>query len=331
MSTLSALGARSLPATAYPVADPQTHARTTNLPASKLAGGDAASAISLSDDGVNLQKRLSTLGNATVDLAQNLIGSFAEALFGDAGKGAAISFDSVSLDAQSSLDVSLQHSSGPDGSSDSAAFQLSDSTHFLGKGSITTADGRKFDFEIEVQYSDQLSASASQTQSGGGSGAANGLARQLGDLAKAVADGGGDGGGAPPATTPVATGSPNLPTVHLPNIDFPGTLADLFRLIGHDLQATLSTNDQSGDKTGGANIDRNTLRNLSLRLLSLVDTKNKDTYAAPNSAEARAKSVANTYGVPAAGTTDGTATAASAAPAVADSDAGQQADRAAAA
>jgi hypothetical protein len=65
--------------------------------------------------------------------------------------------------------------------------------------------------------------------------------------------------------------------VQLPNIDFPGTLADLFKLIGRDLQTALSSNDNNSKTSDG--IDRNTLRSLSLRLLNLVDSKDTNTYA----------------------------------------------------
>ncbi|HEU4845240.1 MAG TPA: hypothetical protein VFT05_13325 [Burkholderiaceae bacterium] len=300
MSNISALGARTLPAQAYPAANPQADARPPRIPASGAPAGD--SAISLSNNGIDLEKRLSTLGNATVDLAQSLLGSFAQNLFGDAGKGAAISFDSVSLDAQSSLGAAVQHSSGPNGSTDAAAVQLSDSTHFLGKGTITTADGRKFDFEIEVQYSDQFTAAAGQHS-------ANTVSAQ--------------GAGSKPATASSAgstgqtnsTNSNGLPTVQFPNVDFPGTLADLFQLIGRNLQSSLSV-IPGGDQGDGNNIDRTTLRNLSLRLLSLVDSKHKDTYSSSNGAETRAKSVADAYGAPSSATDPAqSATAAPPAPA----------------
>jgi hypothetical protein len=298
MSNISALGARTLPAQAYPAALSQADARPAKVPVSGTAAGD--NAISLSNSGIDLEKRLSSLGNSTVDLAQSLLGSFAQNLFGDAGKGATIAFDSVSLDAQSSLSAAVQHSSGPNGSTDAAGVQLTDSTHFLGKGSITTADGRKFDFEIEVQYSDQFTAAAGQhssgtasTQGAGGSQGAPGTASSTGQAS--------------------GTNTSGLPTVQFPNVDFPGTLADLFQLIGRNLQSNLSVNP--GDKGNGNNIDRTTLRSLSLRLLSLVDSKRKDTYTPPTGAEARAKSVADAYGTPPAAVAEPAQSATVAAPA----------------
>ena len=256
---------------------------------------------SLSSSGLDLQKRLADVGNSTIDLAQNLVGSFTQALFGDAGKGANISFDSVSLEAQSSFVVGVQHSQGANGTTDSAALQLTDSSHFLGKGTITTADGRKFDFEVEIKYSDELTAGASQSQD-----LASGQPTAPSASGNA-SDSGGEGNS--------AEGSSNLPTVSFPNIDFPGTLADLFKLIGHDLQSTLSAPHLGSDKSQSNNIDRTALRSLSLRLLSLIDKKNSDTYEPPS----LAKSVADTYGAQSgdspAASADSAAPAASAAPA----------------
>jgi hypothetical protein len=103
---------------------------------------------------------------------------------------------------------------------------------------------------VEVQYNAELNAAASQTSST--------------DSLPAPQD------SSKPSTK-------DLPTVQLPNIDFPGTLADLFKLIGRDLQTALSSSDNNSKTSDG--IDRNTLRSLSLRLLNLVDSKDTNTYA----------------------------------------------------
>ncbi|GJI90324.1 hypothetical protein [Duganella hordei] len=277
MSTIPALGARSLPASTH-AANPYGDSKSSATSAGKLAKSTDSAPTSLSSDGLDLQKHVASVGNATVDFAQNFLSSFTNSLFGDAAKGAVIDFDSASLDTSSTFGVAVQHSSGPNGSSDAAAFQLSDSSHFIGKGTITTADGRKFDFEVEVQYNYDLTAGASQS-----SGAA-----QQPDTQAA--------GNKPVASN--SAGSDNLPTVQVPNIDFPGTLADLFKLIGRDLQTALSTGDDKNSQTSNG-IDRNTLRNLSLRLLNLVDSKDTNTYSAPSSAD-KAKSAADAYGAQAA-------------------------------
>ena len=290
MSTIPALGAQPYRST-LPALLPQDDGKSgaaNGAKATKLAplGND----VTLSRSGIDLQKRVDSVGNATVDLAQNLLGSFAQSLFGDAAKGAQISFDSVSLDTSSSYGALVQHSSGPNGSSDTAAFQLTDSSHFLGKGTITTADGRKFDFEVEVQYEARIEGGISQS-----SGAANnGQANNHGKAA--------DAGKANDSNGKAANGakSDTLPTVQLPNIDFPGSLADLFKLIGQDLTANLlggaaglgqsGAQDASGDQSqaqGGS---------LTLRLLKLIDSPTPlDLYAPPNTAESRAKALADSY------------------------------------
>jgi hypothetical protein len=242
-------------------ATPRNDGKTDGAAALQKTKGTSASPVSLSGDGLDLQKRLASVGNATVDFAQDFVSSFTQALFGDAAKGAVIDFDSSSLEASSSYALGVQHSEGANGTTDAAAFQLSDSSHFIGKGTITTADGRKFDFEVEVQYNYELNAAASQTTAP--------AAEQADDK-------------------PKATGTKDLPTVQLPNIDFPGTLADLFKLIGVDLQSALASNDGSDSQTSDG-IDRNTLRSLSLRLLNLVDSKDANTYADLNGAD-KAKS-----------------------------------------
>ena len=279
MTSLPPLGARTLPASLYAANGP-TDSKAHPPTVTKQAVTAVNSPISLSSDGVDLQKRLDSVSNRTVDYAQELITSFAQQLFGDAGKGATISFDSASLEASSSYAVGVQHTENANGTTDAAALQLNDSSHFLGKGTITTADGRKFDFEMEIQYSYQLQASASETH---GSGASNGQPG-VPAIPAAPASNGSDSTAA--ADKPAGA---SLPAVVFPNIDFAGTLADLFKLIGHDLHGTLST--PGSDKNHGNGFDRNALRSLSLRLLSLVDHKSNDTYS-----PSKAKSVADAYG-----------------------------------
>ncbi|MET0267604.1 MAG: hypothetical protein ABW202_18565 [Duganella sp.] len=275
MATIPAFGARNLQATNYyPVKADGNAANTGNLgnlgstPATQKASGVSAAPL-LSSNGLDLQKRVASLGNATVDFAQDFVSSFTQALFGDAAKGATIDFDSASLETSSSFALGVQQSSGPNGTRSLAGFSLSDSSHFIGKGTITTADGRKFDFEVEVKYDYQLDAAASQSTE-------KLAAPQQTDK---------------PASNQVAN-SKDLPTVQLPNIDFAGTLADLFQLIGRDLNSALSAggNDQQGGSNADS-IDRNTLRGLSLRLLNLVDSRDTNTYAPPSAAE-QAKSAA---------------------------------------
>lgn len=241
-----------------------TGAQQTDGKTSALQKSQGTTPAAKSGNPLDLASRVASVGTATVDFAEDFVNSFTQALFGDAAKGAVIDFESASLETSSSYAVGYQRSSGANGVSEAAAFSLSDSSHFIGKGTITTADGRKFDFEVEVQYNYELNAAASRTSD------ADALRAPDRDTDR-------------PSTK-------DLPTVQLPNIDFPGTLADLFKLIGRDLQTALASSND-GDNQTGDGIDRNTLRSLSLRLLNLVDSKDTNTYAAPSAAD-KAKAAA---------------------------------------
>ncbi|MES2264194.1 MAG: hypothetical protein V4724_37275 [Pseudomonadota bacterium] len=287
MSTLSPLSPRQFQPASLSTVTPQADGKNLRSGNASLQDKAESDLVSLSKNGIDLQQRLDAVGNSTVDLAQNLLGSFAQKLFGDAGKGATISFDSASLDATSSVAGGVQHSSGANGVTDSAAISLTDSSHFLGKGSITTADGRKFDFEIEVQYDYALEASASKTSSP--AGAANPAATP----AAAGATGG---------KAPVSAADP-LPVVEFPDIKFPGSLQDLFHLFDKPVKTDVPQQGKPDDKAG----------TLSLRLLNLVNSSTSDTYAPPTESENRAKAVAEAYGA-----TDSGTSGAAAAPAQAD-------------
>jgi hypothetical protein len=296
MSTLPALASRTLPASLYAANLPHDAKTSASTAARQVKAGDALSGSgSASSVSNSLEQHVAAVGNDTVDFAQSFLNSFAQSLFGAGGKDAQISFDSASLDTSSTVSAGVRQSGGPQGSS-AAAFQLTDSSHFIGKGTITTADGRKFDFEVEVQYDAQLSASASRTggsdRSSGSSLAASNTgsadSRLLDSLLPAATRNTPSERAA--SSTALTSSSAELPTVQLPNIDFPGTLSDLFKLIGLDLQSALSTGDTSPAKTSDG-IDRNTLRSLSLRLLNLVNSKDTNTYSAPTAAD-KAKAAA---------------------------------------
>ena len=148
MTNLSPLNSRSLLPTALP-SQAEKNARPDNAPLVDKARNDM---VSLSKGGIDLQQRVESLGHSTVDMAQSLVGSFAQQLFGDAAKDATISFDSISLDTSASFAAGVAHTEGAGRVTDAAAFSLTESSHFIGKGTITTADGRTFDFEVEVHH-----------------------------------------------------------------------------------------------------------------------------------------------------------------------------------
>src|SRR5476649_2076276 len=257
MSTLSSLGARALQTPAFPAATTQQYGKTGRSQTAAATGnGTSGSPVSLSDDSI-LQNRAATLGSATVDYAQNLLSSFSQQAFGDASKGETISFDSVSLDTSSAFAESAQQSSGANGSS-SAAAGLSDSAHFIGKGTITTADGRKFDFEVEVQYNDKIEVGASQGNADGSDTSGAAAPDASGDsLATALGQGGAqsaDSTDTSASGSSDSSGTGGLPTVQLPDLNFAGGLADLFQLIGRQIQSGASSSDSStGDASGSSN------------------------------------------------------------------------------
>jgi len=249
MNTLNPIGSRSYQnlSTAQ-----QTEGRQSRTDAVKSTG--ASDAVSLSSKALDMQKRVADLGNSTVDLAQNLIGSFAQSLFGDAANGATISFDSIDLEANSSIEAGMMRSEGADGVKSAAMLNMSEDSHFLGKGTITTADGRKFDFEVEIKYEASLQA-----------GVASSVPSRRQEMAEQN-----------PAMP--------LPTVEFPDIDFPGSLADIFKLMQRNHELSVNKKDDAGND--------NELGKLSMRLLTLVNSESSlDSYM-----PGKAREVADAYG-----------------------------------
>jgi hypothetical protein len=233
MSSLSPLGARGYQNSAL-AGSTQQPARGNNA-VQQTAATKASSNVALSSGAVDLQQRVDALGNDTLDLAQNFLGKFAGQLLGDDAKGATIAFDSVALEASSSMSTGTLKANGADGVKNASAFSLNESSHFLGKGTITLADGTKYDFEVEVQYQASMSA--------GFEGTDEKLAGQ--DSAK------------------------TLPSFDFPDIEWPGGLGDLFKLMDKQVSGDVK-DSESGDVLG----------NLSVRLMQLVkNTQSLDTYA----------------------------------------------------
>ncbi len=299
MSLLPAVSSRPFP---HPTPAAQGDARSGGKvsaaheghPHSPLGG------VALSQSGVDLSAALSdridVLGHSTIDAAQDFLGSFAQRLLGDAADGATISFDSASLSVEAGFAAGVRHGGGPRGSYDAAAFRLSESSHFIGKGTITTEDGESFEFEIEVQYEARIQGSMASL---GGADA---------EL-PASGDGEAEGDGA------------TLPTLQLPDIDFPGSLGDLFKLLGQQLRGDV----EGAPPADGAEAEGGTL---SLRMLNLVNNVTQleaGTRQVQDDAKARAKMLAEAYGAPAPTTSASTSTtepaATAPAPAVAAADA----------
>lgn len=238
MSFLSALSARP-PASTIPPALAQAGGRSVGAQLAPASGNVAArlpvvDPVSLYNDNVSLSpqsmtNRLGALATSTVDTAQTFLDTFVGKLFGDAAKGATVKFDAVAVQAQSAYTAS----STQDGNVRGSAFALDESASFIGTGQLVTADGRSFDFELEVSYEASTRVATEQT------GELPAQARQqLISLPDVL----------------VLTGKP------LPPVKFPGSLDDLFKLLGRELEANI--NGAAGEGGG----------NLSLRLLRLVDS-----------------------------------------------------------
>jgi len=201
------------------------------LPVVDAAGqGEAGSNVSLSQQALNA--RVGELGDKTIDVAQRFLQSFATALFGDAAKGARFNFDSVSVAADTSLSAAVVHGVDASGNAvDGAAINFEESAAFVGHGQLLTNDGQSYDFDIEVAYRASVSASASTATT------------------------------SEPAAASTATPEQALVGKQLPPVKYPGSLADLFKLLGRQLDAS------SGGKDG-ADLDGQ----LSMRLIRLVNS-----------------------------------------------------------
>lgn len=237
MSLLTALGSRPFPAMSLrpdwqdgAVAQSATGKLAARMPVVEPVS-QASGNVSLSQQALNA--RLSQLGDQTVDVAQRLLGTFAQSLFGDAAKGASFSFDAISVSADTSLSVATVHAADANGSIDAAALQFSESSSFIGHGQIVTNDGQSYEFQIEVRYAASVSASAAQASS----------------TQK------------PPAEQPLVPDTAALTGKELPPIKYPGSLADLFKVLGRQLEVKTESGKDDGNQG-----------NLSLRLIRLVNS-----------------------------------------------------------
>ncbi|MGK5026497.1 hypothetical protein [Janthinobacterium sp. RB2R34] len=276
---LPALGARQTGANALTGQQAAKTGGNTSSTADALMQRTAQDVVALSKKGLDLSaqglaQRTDALGNATLDVAQDFVGNMARQMFGD---GASISFDSVDLSAASGYAAQASSSSGAGGTRNAAAFSLAENAHFIGKGTITTADGQTFDFELEVQYESKISASAAYETSN---------ANEQADT--------GDSG--------------DLPTLQLPAMNFAGSLSDLFKMLGQQMQNSIyNAGQDSADQTTSKPGDE--VGSLTLRLLNLLQPpKTVDEAAKPvdvpiaaapeltPEAQARARAVAEAYG-----------------------------------
>ena len=114
---LPALGARQTGASTLTGQQPAKTGGNASSAADALMQRTSQDVVALSKKGLDLSaqglaKRTDTLGNATVDVAQDFLGNMARQMFGD---GAAISFDSIDLSAASGYAAQASSVSGADG------------------------------------------------------------------------------------------------------------------------------------------------------------------------------------------------------------------------
>ena len=189
---------------------------------------------------------------STSENAQSFMNTFARRLFGDEASTASVAYNLASFG--NAISDAAPASAG--GVVRSTAFALDQRASFTGTGQIDTDDGRSFNFELKVKYEPSVDVASTAKRS------------------ETVLE------------TPdvlVLTGKP------LPEIQFPGSLDDLFKLLSRELRTEVSAAgaDASGE--------------LTLRLMRLVDRaallaprpRPDDPEATPAD---RAKAVANTYG-----------------------------------
>ena len=213
--------------------------------------------VALQDDMVSIsrQGQLPPTGAAqsTSESAQSLMNIFARRLFGDDANTASVAYNLASYSSAISEAARLE------GGVQASTFPLDQRASFTGTGQIDTEDGRSFNFELKVKYEPKSA------------GAEPGM---LGER--------------PVLETPdvlVLTGKP------LPEIKFPGSLDDLFKLLSRELRTQVSSG--AGEASSG---------DLTLRLMRLVDRaallaprpRPDEPEAAPAD---RARAVANTYGI----------------------------------
>jgi hypothetical protein len=278
MSILSALGARPI-STSLPPAAAQNGSAAAGAQAASASGKTAAPLavvdsvatpdnVTISRQG--LASRADQNGNRTLDVAQQFLSAVAKKLFGEAADGATVSYNAASLSTSETAAASVSHSEDASGVTDTASLGLSESAHFTGKGLITTADGHTVEFEIDVQYEANIYASSS-TRSGAAASSSAPAA------ANAPATAAGSGAAQQSISAPDALA---LTGTQLPAIKFPGSLADLFDLLGRALQQPGPSNPSRADN----GVDGN----LTLRLQRLVNSAALLAPRAPSGTPARA-------------------------------------------
>jgi len=204
----------------------------------------------MAPQGSSLLRRAGDLGSATFEAAKKFVTNFAASLFGDAAKGMSISFDQSSISASSSFSSIVQHAEGSNGSSDAVALRLEEASDFVGKGTITTADGHSFSFEVEVHYESTLAMSASSTSTTQASGADGNTGEGTGRTGNASS---GHHRHNPAATREGLAAH------------FPGSVADLFKMLDQGSLGLSFKGQDNGNDDAASRLGK-----LTMHLLNLV-------------------------------------------------------------
>ena len=232
MSSTAPIGSRPIQSTYLP-AGAQAGGKTAGAQATGASGNGLAplpvvEPVSQLADTVSLSKRgLETHVAALGEDTLRLAQKFLES-FAKKLFGGGNAGSSIDFDSAAVHAEASAEAASADGAS---SFKLSENASFIGKGTITTSDGQSFNFEIEVHYEASVEASATR---------------------------------AAPRPNLAAPDLAALTGRALPAIEFPGSLADLFKLLGRELQVALPK-DPDRPQDGGQG-------NLSLRLLRLVNS-----------------------------------------------------------
>lgn len=239
MSIVSSLGSNLLSSSALAgLFSPKSPLPDVYTQPSSFANNDST-AVSLSAYGRSLAEQAGALSDhvddlsaATAKTAQNFLTDFARKFLGNSADGMQLSFDFASVSAHSSVAGMTQHTETGTTVSDLAALQVDEGADFVGRGTITTADGHKYSFEVQVHYEAHLEAAAS-------------------------------------ASTTYSSGQGNDGRAPELNVNFPGKLKNLFKLLDNGalkLPFQLSPGDsgKDGHKSG----------TLMLTLLDMLDQPN---------------------------------------------------------
>lgn len=205
----------------------------------------------MAPQGSSLLRRVGDLGSATVEAAKKFVSNFAASLFGEAAKGMSISFEQSSISASSSFSSIVQRVEGSNGRSDAAALLLQEASDFVGKGTITTADGHSFSFEVEVHFESTLAMAASSSSTTQASGA------------------GGNAGEGNVQSRNGSSGhhrhSPGATREGL-SAHFPGSVAELFKMLDQGSLGLSFHGQEKGDDDAASR-----LGSLKLHLLNLIN------------------------------------------------------------